>query len=143
MFPNISMKKALLILPLIILLFSVTVSATLYDVVKERSSLPENTLVVDEAYCSSFQYKFYVRWLRNFIIEVQTTNTGEQFYIILREDNCEWHFDIVEEINGRPDMLVIGEWNERDIEYPYLDNPKTRAKSLKGFFLGRLIKPYL
>ena len=137
------MKKGLSLLLIISILSFTIVSATLYDFVKEQSEPSENTFIVDEKDCSSFEYNLYVRWLRNFIIEVKTTDTNEQFYIILRENHCEWNVDILKEVNRRPDILITGEWNEENPECPYLDNRKIQAKSLKGLIFSRAVNDYL
>ena len=133
------MKKVLSLLIISILSFTI-VSATLYDFAKEESLLPENILIIDEGDCSSFRYNLFVGWLKDFIVEIETTNTNEQIYVILRENNCEWHLEVLAEISGRPDILVSGTWDE---ESPSLDNQIIKAKSFKGFFLGNIVKDYL
>ena len=134
------MENKLIFLTLILSLFLISlVGASFQDEVIKQAG--ENKYTVPTEYCSTLKYKFYTRYLRDFIFEVKVINTDENFFIIIRENNCTWNVDILNEINKKPDILITGEYTGDD--GLYLENEKIQAKSLKGFFLSRIADDYI
>lgn len=108
-------------------------SASLQDTFIIESS--QETIQLTNEECSSIEYKLFSPFLRDFAFEIKTLDTNEQFFMVLREKDCLWYFEILEEIESKADITIIGSvLNEQlvteDVEF----------NTLKGKFLGRLIK---
>lgn len=106
-------------------------SASLQDTFIESS---QETVQLTSEECSSIEYKLFSPFLRDFAFEIKTFDTNEHFFMVLREKNCLWYFEILEEIERKADITIIGSvLNEQ------LFTEKVELNTLKGKFLGRFI----
>ena len=125
------MKKIITIFLSIILLSFV--SASLQQDFTERTMQLELNISEDE--CSSFEYKLMSRYIKDFVFEIKTTDTNEHFYIIIKENNCSWFVDVIEEYESKADITIIGNMLESELVVEEI-----KANTLRGKFIKILIK---
>ena len=124
------MKKIFTILLVGLFLLGLVSASLQSDFINETS---QNKVQLTEEECSSIEYKIFSPFLKNFIFEIKTLDTNEHFFLILKEKDCLWYIEVLEEIESEADITITGTYvlNESFAQ------EEIQSNTLKGKFLEK------
>ena len=98
-------KKAIAIILLLVLLLSTIAFISAGPFQDELNTrIDSYTYPVPDKICRAFYCPFLKGFYKDFVIEVKTEDTNEDFFIVVKESNCRLKGEFIEKT--RPDVLL-------------------------------------
>lgn len=124
-------KRILFVIFSLIFIISFGSASFLEEEIKAK--INQYSYPVPKVLCHTFYYPILKNFYKDFKVEVKTTDTNENFFLVVKENGCQLTTEFIDKTN--PDILIEASYETKD----YLIKPK----SFRGFLAKDRFRPFL